>query len=328
MAEGIRWGILGTAHIVEASFLPALREADGTAAVVGSREARRAETFARRNGIERGVGTYEAVLEDPSIQAVYIPLPNSLHVPWAKRAIEAGKAVLAEKPLGVSEAEVRELCDFARARKALLWEAFVFPFQPQFERLQELLAFGAIGELREIESSFHFQSRSRADIRFDAELGGGALMDVGCYPIHLANLLFREGPVEAWARASWAAEGVDEAVRGCLAYPSGGMLQFSCGMTGPYDTFTRIIGSKGEMRLTNPFHPGEEDTLKIRADRHVRRESLSEGEPSFTPALRHIQEVLSGEERPRHLATEDALVTADAIQRVRESIGEGAEQPG
>jgi len=146
-------------------------------------------------------------------------------------------------------------------------------------------------------------------------------MDVGCYPIHLANLLFKEEPAEAWARASWAPEGVDEAVRGCLAYPGGGMLQFSCGMTGPYDIFTRIIGSKGEMRLTNPFHPGEEDTLKIRADRHVRRESLSEGDPSFTPALRHIQEALSGEEWPHHLAAEDAGRTAEAIGMVRWSIG-------
>jgi len=313
----VRWAILGTANIARASFLPGLREAGGgRPELVAGRELAPAEEFARREGVGRAVLGYAAALEDPSVDAVYIALPNSLHAEWTKRALAAGKAVLTEKPLCLSPGETQGVLQAAWATGALLWEAFVFPFQAQFRRLGELLAEGAIGELREIQSDFHFRIRA-PNIRLEPELGGGALNDVGCYPLHLGSLLLGGRPTEARAARRLGPEGVDMETQGLLRYPGGGTLLFSCGMARPYDTFTRLLGSAGEIRLQNPFHPGPADALELRAGGGVRVEHPTVDEHSFSAALRHVHAVLRGECEPEQLAVETALPTAQALELVR-----------
>ena len=314
--EPIRWGILGTAGIARSAFLPALVEAgDGQAAVVGSRDAGRAERWAAAQGVGRGVGSYETVLEDPSVEVVYIPLPNGLHAEWTIAALEAGKAVLCEKPMCATPAETARV--LAAADGKLLWEAFVFPFHDQIETVQALIADGAIGDVREIISRFHFAMDDPDNIRMFAALAGGSIQDVGCYPIRLARLLFGGEPLvdRAIADAVWD-NGVDVELWGALAFHSDRRLVFSCGFRSDDDTSTAISGASGTIRLTNPFHPEVVDTMTLLREGEVLQTwpGTPSGERSFTPAIRHIHEVLRGLEEPRHLAVDEAMGNAEAIE--------------
>ena len=192
--DPIRWGIVGTANIARAQFLPGLREAGGgRAASVASRDRAKAEAYATAHGIDQGIEGYQALVESPDIDAVYVALPNALHAEPTIAALRAGKAVLCEKPLSVGAAQTKDVLDVAATAARPLWEAFVFPFQAQHQRLVRLLEDGAIGEPAELYSAFHFLLSNPANIRMDAALGGGALADVGCYPIRLAFELFGAG---------------------------------------------------------------------------------------------------------------------------------------
>ncbi|MGI5154352.1 Gfo/Idh/MocA family protein [Microbispora sp. CA-102843] len=317
MSGAVRWGILGTAGIAARAFLPALREAGGgTAAVVAGRDLSRAEEFAARNGVAGAVRGYEAVIEDPSIDAVYIPLPNALHARWTIAALEAGKAVLCEKPLCLTAAEAENVIEVARRSARPLWEAFVFPFHPQTARLRGLLAEGAIGELREVWSSFHFTMAGTENIRLDAALGGGALYDVGCYPVRLAQLLFGGDAVAGHAVAVKGEAGVDIETAGVLEFDPG-RLMLSCGFDLPFTTYSRLVGTGGEIRLTNPFHPEPHDVLEVwREGRLVARHEPGEG-TAFSWGIRHIHEVLRGEAEPRHTAADDSLGTARSLDMLR-----------
>jgi predicted dehydrogenase len=309
-----RWGILGTANIARAQFLPGLRQAGGTAAVVGSRELASATEFARANEIERAVAGYDTVISDPSIDVLYVPLPNVLHADWTIRALEAGKPVLCEKPLCGRVPDTERVLAAAERTGTLLWEAFAFPFHRQLRAIRKLLAAGAIGELMEIKSSFHFSLRNPANIRLSSELQGGALLDVGCYPVRLAQELF--GPVytAAWAHATFGGDGVDVDTWGVVDYPDGRRLMLSCGFGRSYDTFTTLDGTKGQIRVTNPFHPGTSDSFEVVASGADARTYSSEGqEPSFAAVIRHIQEVIKGNEKPVGLAVETSLPTARAL---------------
>lgn len=315
VSDPVRWGILSTAGIARGAFLPALRAAgNGTAAAVASRSLERADAWAREQGVERALGSYEELIEDESIEAVYIPLPNHMHAEWTIAALRAGKTVLCEKPMCLTAEETEQVLEVARESKAHLWEAFVFPFHPQTHRLQEIIAAGEIGEVVEVQSSFHFFTSNRAkNIRFVPEIGGGALYDVGCYCVRLGRLVLGEDAADGDGLALWAPEGVDESSQCVLAFPNGGRLVFSCGMTRPFDAFSRVIGSEGEVRLTNPFHPAAHDTLEVRRGDERRTEPSEQDVPSFTQAVRHIGEVVRGRAAPEHLAVDEALGNAAAI---------------
>lgn len=320
----IRWGILGTANIARAAFLPGLREAGGGRVVlVAGREAARADAWAREHGVTAGVAGYERVLEAEDLDAVYIPLPNTMHAHWTRQALAAGKAVLTEKPLCVSVPETEAVLADAAEPGRLLWEAFVFPFHPQMERVRTLIAEGAIGELGEIQSGFHFPVRSETNIRLRPELAGGALNDVGCYPLHLASGLFGEAPSTVLAASTLAPTGVDRETHGVLRFSHDRVLLFSSGIARGPDTRTRLLGTEGEIRLTNPFHPSPEDTLEWMSGDTVRVERPTDHRASFSPALAHIHAVLRGEEEPRHLAVTDTLATARALAAVRTAAGRG-----
>lgn len=323
--EPIRWGILGTAGIAESAFLPALRQAGGGAAIsVGARDGERARSWAAEQGVGRGVAGYERVVDDPEIEAIYIPLPNGLHAEWTIAALDAGKAVLCEKPLCVTPEETRRVLATADAASVPLWEAFVFPFHDQIERVHDAVVRGQIGELREITSRFHFGLDDPNDIRLSAELGGGSLFDVGCYPIRLARLLFDAEPDldRTLADAVWAPSGVDIELWGALTFPGDRRLVFSCGFVSADDTFTGVFGTEGEIRMTHPFHPGPGDTLTIvRGDEMRDHPAAPAGERSFTPAIRHIHGVLRGREQPRHLAVDEAMGNARAIEALLAAAG-------
>ncbi len=310
----VRWGILGTANIARAQFLPGLRAAGGVPAAVAGREAARAEKFASEHGVQRAVAGYQSLLDDPGIDAVYIPLPNALHAEWTIRALEAGKPTLCEKPLCGTLPDTERVLAAARRTGTLLWEAYVFPFHRQLRAVEELIAGGAIGELMEITSNFHFTVRSPANIRLSRELQGGALNDVGCYPVRLAQLLFGPDHQDAWARATMGGDGVDVDTWGVLGYPGGRRLMLSAGLNRSYDTFTSLEGTSGQIRITNPFHPGPSDTCQvIAAGAEPRTFAATTGEPSFTSAIAHINAVISENVTPRMLATDTSLAMARAL---------------
>ncbi len=310
----IRWGILSTARIAASAFLPGLQAAGGgEALLVGSRDEGRAAQFAEANGVAESVPSYERVIDDPRIDAVYIPLPNRLHGEWTIRALQAGKAVLCEKPLCASVDETRAVIAAASRSARPLWEAFVFPFHDQFARVLALVQEGAIGPLREIQSEFHFRLTRSTDIRRDPVLGGGSLYDVGCYPVRFAQLIFRATPVGAVAVARWSADGVDEELHGVVSYPEYRYLHLSCGMLRNTGTAARIVGDEGEIRVSNPFHGREHDIIEIRRGAGVEVERRGSREPTFASALRHVHAVLRGEEAPRHTAPEDSQATEEVI---------------
>jgi len=316
-----RWGIVGTANIARAQFLPALRQAGGVAAAVASRELAAAAEFAATNEIERAVAGYEALITDPSIDVLYIPLPNALHAEWTIRALEAGKPVLCEKPLCGRLPDTERVLAAAERTGTLLWEAFVFPFHAQLRAIRKLLADGAVGELVEIKSNFHFPLRNPANIRLSSQLQGGALLDVGCYPVRLAQELFGPTYVGAWAHAAMGGDGVDVDTWGVLDYPHGRRLMLSCGLGRGYDTFTTLEGTAGQIRVTNPFHPGPSDTYQVvSAGAATLTFSAAGLEPSFTAAVRHIQEVIRGDAHPRQLAVETSLPTARALADLTVSL--------
>jgi len=329
MGGEVGWGILGTAHIAESSFLPGLREAGGGRPLaVASRRRDAAEAFAAAHGVERAVEGYDALLADPSIEAVYVPLPNSAHRTWADAALRAGKAVFCEKPLCGTVEDTEALLQTARETGGLLWEAFVFPFHQQMERVQRLLADGAIGELREIQSSFHFLLENPANIRMSAELQGGSLQDVGCYPIRLARFLFGDEPTGGSATAVFGGTGVDEEMVGRLTFPGDRWLLFSCGFRRAYDCFTRLQGTGGQIHMTNPCHPGIGDTIEVVVDDERASRPAAVDDHSFTAALRHVNAAIRGDEPPRHLAVDEALGNAAAIELLLASARAGGQETG
>ena len=330
--DPIRWGILGTASIARSAFLPGLRAAGGgIAEAVASRDVARGQAFATEEGVGRAVEGYGRLVGDPAIDAIYIPLPNRLHVEWTIAALQAGKPVLCEKPLCMTPEETEHVLDVARTSPGPLWEAFVFPFHPEIVEVRRLIAEGVIGELREIHSSFHFLREDPENIRNFATLTGGSIQDVGCYPIRLARLIFEDEPDlhRTLGDAVWAADEADEEVWGALAFPDDRRLLFSSGFRSAYQTFTRILGTEGEIQMTNPFHPRSHDTRSVIREEDARTQpAIDADQPTFTPAIRHIHDVLRGLEEPRHLAVDDAMGNAAAIASVLAvARREGVEPP-
>jgi predicted dehydrogenase len=321
-SDPVRWGIISTANIARGQFLPGLRAAGGVPAAVAGRDLGRAQAWAEQHGVDRAVAGYQALIDDPGIDALYIPLPNSLHAEWTVKALRAGKPVLCEKPLCGTLAKVEQVLAVAKETGTLLWEAFVFPFHAQFAAVQKLLADGAIGELLEIQSDFHFMVRNPANIRLARDLDGGALNDVGCYPVRIALELFGAAHTDAWATAVWGGHDVDVDTQGSLGFPGGRRLLLTCGMRRAYDTFTRLLGTAGQIQLTNPFHPGRGDSYTVLTDGEPPR-TLDAGaaEPSFTGMIRHIQNVLRGGEAPRQLALDTSLASARALHDLHQSMG-------
>jgi len=312
-----RWGILSTANIARSAFLPALRVAGGVAAAVAGRDLARAQQWAAENRVDRAVQGYQALIEDPGIDALYIPLPNSMHAEWTIRALQAGKPVLCEKPLCGVLSDTESVLEIARESGVLLWEAFVFPFNELMGRLRSLVADGAIGELREIQSNFHFKLTHPQNIRLSADLQGGALRDVGCYPVRLAQEFFGEHET-ASAAHEIGGDGVDIETWGMLGYAGGRTLLLSCGMRRERDTFSRLVGTAGQIHMTNIFHPDGSDHVTLYQPGAEPAEfRLRLPEPSFAAALRHINAAIRGQEEPRLLAVDSSLVTARALHDLR-----------
>jgi len=251
VASMVRWGLMSTARI-NAAVIPGLRKSPESELVaVASRTAERAAAYAAEWGIPHAHGSYEALLDDPEVEAVYISLPNGPHVEWSIRALEAGKHVLCEKPLARDPADVQRAFDAADRAERLLMEAFMWRHHAQTHRLHELVAGGAIGELRLIRATFSFMLRSD-DVRLDPALAGGALMDVGCYCVSGSRLLAGE-PVGVSARQVLGPSGVDMRLVGTLVFPGDVLAQIDCAFDLPFRQALEAVGSEGTLRVPAPW---------------------------------------------------------------------------
>lgn len=258
------WGIIGTGRIAR-KFAQALApSASEELVAVASRDAGRAESFARELGAARGYGSYDELLADPAVEQIYLALPNALHAEWANAAAAAGKHVLCEKPLATSAAEAESMFETARQHGVWLMEAFMYRFHPQTLRLQEILASGAIGELRLIRASFAFTVSDPANVRLSADLAGGALMDVGCYCVNVARMVAGERPARAFAFAQVGASGVDESLVGSLEYPSGALAQIACSLKASRHHQLQVAGSAGIVEVDEVFTVPADRPTQIR----------------------------------------------------------------
>jgi xylose dehydrogenase (NAD/NADP) len=259
--QRLRWGVIGTANIGRHAVIPALqRSGNGQLVAVASRDEEKAKSFAAELGIPRAYGRYEDLLAAEDIDAVYIPLPNSLHRPWTVKAAEAGKHILCEKPLALNAAECEEMAAAAEQHGVVLMEAFMYRFHPQTVRVLELLKEGAVGKVGLIYSAFTFRLTNPANIRLNPELGGGSLMDVGCYCVNVSRTLAGAEPVEVQAYANWGKTGVDEEMVGTLRFADGLLAQFSCGLTLERREFYQVAGPDGHIEVQSAFLPGTGDT--------------------------------------------------------------------
>jgi predicted dehydrogenase len=256
----VRWGIVSTANIGRA-VIPALHAASHAEVVaVASRDGERARAFADELSIPTAYSAYEALLEADNIDAVYIPLPNSLHRDWAIRFAEAGKHVLCEKPLALDAAECAEMSAAAAANGVCLMEAFMYRFHPRTEKVIDLVRNGVIGPLQSLTASFTFPLSRAGDIRNQPELGGGALMDVGCYCVNVARTLANAEPIEVQATANWSNTGVDDQMAGTLRFDSGLLAQLECALTLPRRQHYEAAGRDGYLQVASAFRPDGDDT--------------------------------------------------------------------
>ncbi len=266
----VRWGVLGAAKIALTKVIPAMqRGAWPEIAAIASRDVDKARRVAADLNIPKAYGSYDELLADPEIEAVYNPLPNHLHVPWSIRAAEAGKHVLCEKPISLSVAECRTLIDARNRCGVRIGEAFMVRTHPQWIRAREIVRSGEIGDLRAIQAVFSYFNRDPANVRNVREWGGGALMDIGCYPIQIARFLFGQGPVGAVGRFDRDPEfGIDRLTSAILNFPSGHCV-FTCStQMVPYQK-VQIFGAKARIEVEIPFNAPPDRPSRLFVDTGV-----------------------------------------------------------
>jgi D-xylose 1-dehydrogenase (NADP+, D-xylono-1,5-lactone-forming) len=314
------WGIISTAHI-NRLVLAGARESDRADVIaVSSRDQGRAEAYAREHGIERAYGSYEALLGDPDVQAVYISLPNSLHVEWSIRALEAGKHVLCEKPLDRRPEEVERAFDAADRAGRILMEAFMYRHNPQTAKLVELVRGGAVGTLRLVRLAFSFSLGDPENVRLAAGLDGGALMDVGCYCVSGSRLLAGE-PETVSAVQVTGASGVDVLFAGIMRFPGDVVAHFDCGFVLPERDELEVVGSEGSIFLDDPWH-ARTPVIEIRRDGGIEELVLRPAD-SYRLELENLGDASAGSAEPL-LGREDAVGQARAIDALYRSAAAGA----
>jgi predicted dehydrogenase len=281
----VRWGILSTAKIGREYVIPALQASDaGEVSAIASRDVATARRAAGQLGIARAWGSYEDLLADEAVDAIYNPLPNHLHVDWSIRALEAGKHVLCEKPIGVSAADAQRLLDAARKHPQLkVMEAFMYRFHPQWRFAREIVSGGRIGRLRAIHSVFGYYNDDPDNVRHVAEWGGGGLLDIGCYAISVSRLLFESEPLRALGTLEYDPRfGTDRLCTGLLEF-GGGTAAFSCGtQMAPFQR-VNAIGTTGRIELERPFNPSADQPARVwLQDAEGTRERRSEACNQYT----------------------------------------------
>ena len=315
-ATTLRWGILGCARIVRRALISALRASEtGTLHALASRDGSTARAWAAEFGVPRAFGSYDELLADPDVDAVYIPLPNELHKPWVFAAADAGKHVLCEKPLALNASEAREMVDHCRRRQVVLMEAFMWRHQPRTAELRRLVAGGAIGDLRLVRSSFSFPIEP-GDWRLDPGRGGGALMDVGCYGVSTARLFAGGAPDAVRALARFGPTGVDLSLTASLHFPGGVLGLVDCSFEQPLRCSYELVGTRGLIEVPEAYLPPDRPRAQLRADDSA-RDLVFEGRDPYAAMVDAVATAIaSGNRLPE--PAEDGLGQMAVLDAIRD----------
>jgi len=267
MPNIVCWGVLGAANIALTKVIPGIQStATSRVVAIASRELAKAQSAAARLGIPRAYGSYEELIADREVDVVYNPLPNHLHVPWSVRAADAGKHVLCEKPIAMSADEARQLRDARDRNGVVIGEAFMIRCHPQWLEVKRLMDSGAIGSLKLVTGHFSYSRRDPSDVRSRAEFGGGALMDIGCYPIMVSRWLFGSEPLAVIGQIEYDPEfGVDRLETALLRFAGGQATFASAGQLVPYQKM-QIFGTTGRIEVEIPFNTPPDRPTRIFVD--------------------------------------------------------------
>lgn len=289
----VRWGILGCGRIAAKAFAPAIHwSAHGDLLAVASRTLARARERADAVSAPRAHGSYEALLDDPDIDAVYIGLPNGAHASWAMAAAEAGKHVLCDKSLTLSDEDARSMREASRSRGLRLVEAFMVRHHPQWTLLRRLLDEQAVGTVRHVQAIFRARLDRADDHRWSRNLGGGALFDVGCYAVNAARFVTREEPIRAHALSRWASPGVDLATDGLLLFPSGVIASVHGSLDAPFEQQLVVSGDGGRIVMPRPFIPHWDPTEVIVERGDARETHAVGGANHFLHLVEHVEQCI------------------------------------
>lgn len=320
--DPLRFGILGAARIAPMALVrPARRVPEATVVAVAARDPARARRFAAKHGIPRVHESYDALLADPWVEAIYNPLPNALHAAWTIRALEAGKHVLCEKPFSATVAEAEAMAAAAQRTGRVLVEAFHYRYHPLFARLRTILTGGELGEVRHLEAHFCIPMLVPQDIRYRADLGGGALMDAGCYTVHLLRHLAAAEPKVVRAKAIWTRGGVDRAFRADLLFPDGRTGRLSTSLLSRWllRPTAMVQGTEGRLHVLNPFAPQFYHRVRVRTRSGSRTEKVA-GSPTYDYQLRaFVAAVRDGTPVPTGPA--DAIANMRVIEDLYRAAG-------
>jgi predicted dehydrogenase len=315
----VKWGILSTADI-NRKVIPGLRASDKAELIaVASRDQGRADEYAREWEIEHAYGTYEALLEDPDVEALYISLPNTLHCEWSIRALDAGKHVLCEKPMSRHIGDVEAAFDAAERNGGILSEAFMYRHNPQTARLKQLVDDGAIGDLRVVRSCFSYALYDEENIRLRTDVEGGSLMDVGCYCVSGSRLLAGE-PERVYGEQFVGPSGTDWVFAATMRFPGDVIAEFDCGTALGERDELEAIGSEGSLFLDDPWHCVE-PVIELRRGDGVERIELDH-EDSYRLEVENVSDAIRGAAEPL-LGRDDAVGQARAIDALFRSASTG-----
>ena len=318
----VRWGVLGTADIAKGQTIPGMQLAEHCELVaIAGRKAEKAEAYRESFGFRKAYGSYDELLADPEVEAVYIPLPNDLHCEWSVKALKAGKHVLCEKPLAVSEEQAFGMFRAAEENGVLLMEAFAYLHSPFVQAIREELDSGRIGEIRYMESSFLTDRRPDTDIRLRKETYGGSLYDLGCYPLSLILWLLGKEPDSVRALARFTDRKIDLFTSALLTYEEGPMASLDCGMVlpkGRLDGF-RIYGTLGEIESPMEYNQCGEIPYTITAN--GKKETKSVSTPNnYSLEVEQLSRCILFGEKP-HVSKEFSLRVARVSDRILNEIG-------
>jgi D-xylose 1-dehydrogenase (NADP+, D-xylono-1,5-lactone-forming) len=323
----LRVGLLSTANINRLVLAGARASDEVEVVAVASRDAARAEAYARERGLERAHGSYDALLDDPGVDAVYVSLPNSMHVDWSIRALEAGKHVLCEKPLARRPEDVARAFDAAERAGRILAEAFMYRHHPQTALVAGLVRGGALGDVRMIRATFSFPLADPANVRMRPELDGGALMDIGCYCVSGARLLAGE-PERVYGEQRVGPTGVDTTFAGTLRLPGDAVAGFHSSMDLPFRQELEVFGSDATLLVQAPWRIDLGGDVLLRRSGEVERLEVPDADP-YRLELEDLAAAARGEREPL-LGREDAVAqarTIDALYRAAEAGEPVALQP-
>ncbi len=295
MSDTLRWGLLSTARI-NGRLIEAVRASDRSEiAAVGSRTDVAAESYAKEWGIPRPHGSYESLVNDPDVDVVYVPLPNHRHAPWAVRAMRAGKHVLCEKPLALSVVQVEIMARAAEREDRVLAEAFMYRHHPRTVAVRTLVRDGEIGPIRRVHGAFTFPFDRDDNWRHDPDQGGGALWDVGCYPVSFARYVLDEEPVRVWAEHTTSPAEIDLATAGVLRFPEDVLMTFDCGFEAAFRSEMTFVGTRGTIHVPRAFRPEGDAPILIERDGKVEERVLAGYDPLFLGEVRDMEQaVLDG----------------------------------